>query len=112
MSLSKFTALAIAALILSTDIAAAQNYIYVWGRHTNTSYLPVDLVRSDTGGTLEAYSYHRARQGRLLATRRVHAGANDHFKLRLNQMVLQDILLLLRDDSGRVVARRRVELPI
>jgi hypothetical protein len=112
MFLAKFTALAVAALILSTDIAAAQNYIQVWRRHTNTSYLKVDLVRSDTGGTVEAYVYHRARQGRMIGSQRVHAGANDHFKLRLKQLVLQDILLLLRDDSGRVVARRRVELPV
>jgi hypothetical protein len=109
MSLFNFTALTIATFVLMADMAAAQSYIQVWRRHSNTSYISVDLVRSDTDGTVEAYVYHRGRKGKLLGSRRVHAGANDHFKLRLKQMVLQDILLLLRDNTGRVVARRRVD---
>ncbi|WP_114284342.1 hypothetical protein [Candidatus Halocynthiibacter alkanivorans] len=111
MSLFKISALTAAAFVLMADMATAQNYILVWGRHSNTSYLNVDLVRSDSNGTVEAYVFHRARKGRMLGARRVYAGANDHVKLRLKQMVLQDVLLLLRDDSGRIVARRVVDRP-
>lgn len=109
--MSKFiNALAIAAIAGTATVASASlDYFSIEGMHDDTSYVPLDLVRSSRDGVVEIRDFRLGEVGELLGMTEVHAGANHNLKINIQTRPLGDVVAVLKS-GGEVLAIREIDI--
>lgn len=103
------TALAAAVVTLvSSSAFAGANYILPGQVQNTNSGVTLDLVRSDSPGTVYAYDAREGVDGKVLGTAPVHAGANTDVRITFSRPALRDVLTVLYSGSGATVATAEV----
>ena len=107
---TKFIALALAALVGSATLAAADvNYFSVEKTQDTSSRLDLGTIRAAADGVVEVYDFQGGSQGALLGTVPVYAGANGDVQVNVGTAPLGNVVALLNID-GETVATQRFQL--
>ena len=105
MSIKSIAFAAIAAATLATTSSAAETTFNSPWRIEGGTVLELGLIRSEGDGVLEVYDFHAGKQGRLLGTTNLHAGANTHVRVNTGGNTNRDVLAVVVVD-GQVVATK------
>lgn len=104
---------ALAAVILASSATlatAAVDNIFVDGSQHNRGYIDIDLVRTTVDGFIEIREVDGGEPGRLLATRAVHAGANDNMRVGLSQPPHEEVVLMLFGADNQLLDSVEVDI--
>ncbi len=105
----KIALMAAATVAVMGTSASAESYFQFMYSLDNDNVLELGVVRSEGDGVVEIYQDKGNRLGRLLGTRRVHAGANSNVRVNVNFRPSVDVVAILRV-NGQVVASREYDV--
>ncbi len=97
-------ALALTATLLGSAVTAAPGF-GLQRSIDDSTVVTLDLVRADVDGTVEITDF----SGKVLANEAVLAGANSNVRFQLDRQPVGDVLAVLYDANGDVVAERRLD---
>jgi hypothetical protein len=101
---------AAAAIAATGTIASASNSYFITERlFEDTSYVDLELVRSESDAVVEIRDYRLGEPGALLGSTDVNAGANHNLKINLGTRPLGDVIAVLVDD-GQVLATKKIDI--
>lgn len=102
--MSKFAlAIATVASVAAASTAfAGSSFTFDAAQHQSGTVLELGVVNAPSQGVLEVYDYRLGEQGKLLATEKLHAGANDNTRVNLNYEPFGDVLAVV-SAGGQVV---------
>jgi len=108
MTLKTLTLATIASATFATG-SLADSYFSYADALDRTSTLELGQVRSEGAGTVAIYDFHRGRQGALLGTQNVRAGANYDVHVTVGQRPINDVIAVLTV-NGQVVASQEYDI--
>ncbi len=110
--MTKTIALAlVAALAAGTTASAATTSGFGLQRTADSaSTINLDLVRSDTGGSVQILDYSNGGKGEVLGGKPLNVGANLDVRINLERKPFSDVMAVLYDADGNQVAQQRLVL--
>lgn len=107
MSIKTF---AIAATLAAATATTASANAFSFGETLeDAAVVELGLVTADAAGVVEIYNYAGGKQGALLGSEDVHAGANQNVRVDIGSQYLNDVIAVLRID-GDVVATKDYDI--
>lgn len=102
----------LAVLISTAPVSTlwAQTYFTFDNYIEPSSVLEFGLITTDAPATLEVYDYAGGERGELLGTTELDFGANTDVTVNVAIPPQQDVLALIRNDAGEVIASEQFRL--
>lgn len=107
--MTKTIALALAALVGTASVAAADSYIATGNEQDARSFMTLDNVTADGAGTVEIFDFHTGEIGDLLGSSDVALGANHNVRINLGKTPRRDVVAVLTV-NGQVVEQEKINL--
>lgn len=102
MSIKAF-AIAAVTLAATASVASANSYFELPRAQAATSTVELGIVRAEADGIVEIYDRAAGKQGALLGTQAVRAGANTNVRVNTGVPARRDVIAVLKV-GGEVVA--------
>ena len=107
--MTKFIALAAAALVGTASVAMADSSFSYQDTLADSPILDLGVVTSDGAGVVEVYDFRGGEIGALLGSERVAAGANADVRVNVNMAPTAGVIAVLKVD-GQTLAQRDYDI--